>query len=83
MIRGTVNSGNITGEIFIKWDETEDEEWLLLIYIKNNNGYNIKSTGFFVAGESSPVYITDIPNADGQTGVLSIVKPIDNGDVLL
>jgi hypothetical protein len=25
-----------TGEIFIKWDETEDEEWLLLIYIKNN-----------------------------------------------
>ena len=26
-----------TGEIFIKWDETEDEEWLLLIYIKNNS----------------------------------------------
>ena len=25
-----------TGEIFIKWDEAEDEEWLLLIYIKNN-----------------------------------------------
>ena len=43
------------------------------------NGYNIKSTGFFVAGESSPVYITDIPNADGKTGVLSIVKPIDDG----
>ena len=45
------------------------------------NGYNIKSTGFFVAGESSPVYITDIPNADGQTGVLSIVKPIENGEI--
>ena len=45
------------------------------------NGFNIKSTGFFVAGESSPVYITDIPNADGQTGVLSIVKPIDNGEI--
>ncbi len=26
-----------TGEIFIKWDETEDEKWLLLIYIKNNS----------------------------------------------
>ena len=45
------------------------------------NGYNIKSTGFFVAGESSPVYITDIPNADGETGVLSIVKPIENGEI--
>ena len=45
------------------------------------NGFNIKSTGFFVAGESSPVYITDIPNADGQTGILSIVKPIDDGQI--
>ena len=26
-----------TGEIFIKWDETKDEEWLLLIYIKDNS----------------------------------------------
>jgi len=26
-----------TGEIFIKWDETGDEEWLLLIYIKDNS----------------------------------------------
>jgi hypothetical protein len=26
-----------TGEIFIKWDESEDEEWLILIYIKNNS----------------------------------------------
>jgi len=26
-----------TGEIFIKWDEASDEEWLLLIYIKNNS----------------------------------------------
>ena len=26
-----------TGEIFIKWDESTDEEWLLLIYIKNNS----------------------------------------------
>ena len=26
-----------TGEIFIKWDETVDEDWLLLIYIKDNS----------------------------------------------
>ena len=26
-----------TGEIFVKWDESEDEDWLLLIYIKNNS----------------------------------------------
>ena len=26
-----------TGEIFIKWDESNDDQWLLLIYIKNNN----------------------------------------------
>ena len=23
-----------TGEVFIKWDESDDEDWLLLIYIK-------------------------------------------------
>ena len=26
-----------TGEIFVKWDEALDNEWLLLIYIKNNS----------------------------------------------
>ena len=26
-----------TGEVFIKWDEAPDDEWLLLIYIKNNS----------------------------------------------
>ena len=26
-----------TSEIFVKWDEAADEEWLLLIYIKNNS----------------------------------------------
>ena len=25
-----------TGEIFIKWDESSDEDWLILIYIKDN-----------------------------------------------
>ena len=26
-----------TGEIFIKWDDVPDEDWLILIYIKNNS----------------------------------------------
>ena len=26
-----------TGEIFVKWDESKDEDWLLLIYIKDNS----------------------------------------------
>ena len=26
-----------TGEIFIRWDESSDEEWLILIYIKDNS----------------------------------------------
>ncbi len=26
-----------TGEIFVKWDEAADDEWLLLIYIKNSS----------------------------------------------
>jgi hypothetical protein len=26
-----------TGEIFIKWDDAPDEEWLILMYIKNNS----------------------------------------------
>ena len=26
-----------SGEIFIKWDESQDEDWLILIYIKDNS----------------------------------------------
>ena len=26
-----------TGEVFIKWDESDDDEWLILIYIKDNS----------------------------------------------
>ena len=26
-----------TSEIFIKWDESSDQEWLILIYIKDNS----------------------------------------------
>lgn len=41
----------------------------------NSGGYNIKSTGFKIAGESDTVYLTDTPNSDLKTGTISIVKP--------
>jgi hypothetical protein len=43
----------------------------------NSSGYNIKSTGFNIKDEADIVYLTDTPNADGVTGVISIVKPIE------
>lgn len=39
-------------------------------------GFNIKSTGFKINSETDVVYLTDIPNADRKSGVVSIVKPI-------
>ena len=45
----------------------------------NSAGFNIKSTGFKISGESDTVYLTDVPNSDGKTGVISIVKSIDDG----
>jgi len=39
-------------------------------------GFNIKSTGFKVSGETDTVYFTDVPNSDRKTGVISIVKPV-------
>lgn len=39
-----------TGEIFIKWDEAPNEEWLLLIYIKNNS----PDDGIVIEDKSNP-----------------------------
>ena len=39
-----------TGEIFIKWDEAPDEEWLLLIYIKDNS----PDKGIVIEDKSNP-----------------------------
>ena len=39
-----------TGEIFIKWDEALDEEWLLLIYIKDNS----PDKGIIIEDKSNP-----------------------------
>ena len=41
-----------------------------------SGGFNIKSTGFRIATDPDVVYLTDIPNPDGKTGILSIVKPV-------
>jgi len=35
-----------TGEVFIKWDESSDDEWLLLIYIKNNSEKKLQDAIF-------------------------------------
>ena len=43
----------------------------------NPGGFNIKSTGFRIAGESQVVYLTDVPT-DTKTGVISVVKPGEN-----
>ena len=42
-------------------------------------GFNIKSKGFFISGNSKPVYITDIPNATLRSGVISLVQINDDG----
>ncbi len=47
----------------------------------NSNGFNIKSTGFKVSGDPDTVYLTDVPNSDGKTGILSIVKPLSDGSI--
>jgi len=52
----------------------------------NEYGFNIKSTGFTVEGESSIVYLTDTPNKDANgnldgsgKGILSVVKETVSG----
>ena len=47
----------------------------------SDEGKNIKSTGFRISGESDIVYLTDVPNTDKKTGILSIVKNIPDGSV--
>jgi hypothetical protein len=45
----------------------------------NSSGYNIKSTGFKILNETDTVYLTDVPNSDGKTGTISVVKPMSDG----
>ena len=41
---------------------------------KNSGGFNIKSTGFTLANQTGTLYFTDVPDATGDMGVLSVVK---------
>jgi len=37
-------------------------------HISSMDGYNIKSSAFLISGISQPVYLSDIPNTNGETG---------------
>jgi hypothetical protein len=43
-------------------------------HIKNTNGYNIKSSGFKVAGINDTLYISDIPDSNGISGSIFFFK---------
>jgi hypothetical protein len=43
-------------------------------HIKNMNGYNIKSSGFRVAGINDTLYMSDIPDSNGLTGSIFFFK---------
>ena len=43
-------------------------------HIKNINGYNIKSSGFKVAGINDTLYISDIPDSNGILGSIFFFK---------
>jgi hypothetical protein len=43
-------------------------------HIKNTNGYNIKSSGFKVAGINDTLYISDIPDSNGILGSIFFFK---------
>lgn len=45
--------------------------------ILNQNGYNIKSSGFRVSGISKTVFFSDIPSGDGETGELVLITVQD------
>jgi len=53
-------------------------------FYANPNGKNIKTTGFNIFGVSDVVYLTDTPNKDLKTGVISVVREniinLENGE---
>jgi len=49
-------------------------------YVKSNQGYNIKSSGFNIFGQPDTVYLSDSPNADGKTGTLFLFKLESRGN---
>ena len=47
---------------------------------KNRGGFNVKSTGFTLANQTGTLYFTDVPDATGDMGVLSVVKESSESD---
>ena len=45
------------------------------------NGFNLKSTGFSILGQSGTLYLSDVPNSDLKTGVLRIIKILSDGSI--
>jgi len=50
-------------------------------FFVNRNGFNIKSTGFTIFGQSGTLYFSDVPNSDLKTGVLRIIKILNDGSI--
>ena len=44
-------------------------------------GFNIKSTGFSIFGQSGTLYLTDFPNTDMKTGILRIIKILNDNTI--
>ena len=45
------------------------------------NGFNIKSTGFTLFGQSGTLYFSDIPNPDQKTGTVRVIKILDDNTI--
>ena len=50
-------------------------------FFVNPNGFNIKSTGFTIFGQSGTLYLSDVPNSDLKTGIIRIIKILDDGTI--
>jgi len=51
------------------------------ISVNNQDGYNIRSSGFTVAGIQDTIYLTDIPNPNKITGSIIFFKPLSDTQV--
>ena len=49
--------------------------YVMVIHLRKiSEGFNIKSTGFTIANQTGTLYFTDVPDATGDMGVLSVVR---------
>jgi hypothetical protein len=52
-------------------------------YVKNMQGYNIKSSGFNVSGIKDVVYLADLPNGDNATGSIFLFATRSGTDTFI